>query len=165
MCGSRWAGLALALSVIRASRKIDYSQGSDVLPSPTHTSNLMAPEFSRVYNHGRDSGVERVATQARAVLTLQQLEGLTLALHDRGYQVVGPAVRDGAIVYDNRRAHRRCGAASGSVRAPVHPSSLLEDQKAFPECMWSVRRAGRNIYTRPRFDYSLRSAAAKPFVS
>jgi len=41
-----------------------------------------------------------VATQARAVLTLQQLERLIPALHDRGYQVVGPAVRDGAIVYD-----------------------------------------------------------------
>lgn len=41
-----------------------------------------------------------MATQALAVLTLQQLERLIPALHDRGYQVVGPAVRDGAIVYD-----------------------------------------------------------------
>jgi sulfhydrogenase subunit beta (sulfur reductase) len=41
-----------------------------------------------------------VANQALAVLTLQQLERLIPALHDRGYQVVGPTVRDGAIVYD-----------------------------------------------------------------
>ncbi len=33
-------------------------------------------------------------------MTLQQLERLVPALHSRGYQVVGPVVRDGAIVYD-----------------------------------------------------------------
>ncbi len=41
-----------------------------------------------------------MATQAPALLTLDQLETLVPALHSRGYQVVGPAVRDGAIVYD-----------------------------------------------------------------
>ena len=41
-----------------------------------------------------------MATQAQAVLTLQQLEGLIPALHHHGYQVIGPAVRDCAIVYD-----------------------------------------------------------------
>jgi ferredoxin len=39
-------------------------------------------------------------TSAPAVLTLPQLEKLFPALHGRGYQVVGPVVRDGAIVYD-----------------------------------------------------------------
>lgn len=41
-----------------------------------------------------------MATQAPAVLTLEQLEGLIALLHGRGYEVVGPAVRDQAIVYD-----------------------------------------------------------------
>jgi sulfhydrogenase subunit beta (sulfur reductase) len=41
-----------------------------------------------------------VAAQAQAVLALQQLERLIPALQHRGYQVIGPAVRDGAIVYD-----------------------------------------------------------------
>ena len=41
-----------------------------------------------------------MATQAPALLTLEQLERLVPALHSRGYQVVGPTVRDGAIVYD-----------------------------------------------------------------
>ena len=33
-------------------------------------------------------------------MTLQQLERLVPALHSRGYQVIGPVVRDGVIVYD-----------------------------------------------------------------
>ena len=41
-----------------------------------------------------------MATQAPALLTLQQFEKLIPALHSRGYQVIGPAARDGAIVYD-----------------------------------------------------------------
>ena len=41
-----------------------------------------------------------MATPAQSVLTIQQLEKLIPALHGRGYQVVGPTVRDGAIVYD-----------------------------------------------------------------
>ena len=41
-----------------------------------------------------------MAWHAQAVMTLQQLERLVPALHSRGYQVIGPAVRDGAIVYD-----------------------------------------------------------------
>ena len=58
------------------------------------------PASPQVYNQVSGVGVERVATQAPALLTLQQLEKLIPALHNRGYQVVGPAVRDGAIVYD-----------------------------------------------------------------
>ena len=41
-----------------------------------------------------------MARHAQAVITLQQLEKLIPALHSRGYQVIGPVVRDGAIVYD-----------------------------------------------------------------
>ena len=41
-----------------------------------------------------------MVTPARSVLTLQQLDKLIPALQGRGYQVIGPAVRDGAIVYD-----------------------------------------------------------------
>jgi sulfhydrogenase subunit beta (sulfur reductase) len=41
-----------------------------------------------------------MAWHAQAVITLQQLERLFPALHSRGYQVIGPIVRDGAIVYD-----------------------------------------------------------------
>ncbi|MGA9897929.1 MAG: 4Fe-4S dicluster domain-containing protein [Terriglobales bacterium] len=36
----------------------------------------------------------------KKTLTVQQLEGLIPALQRRGYQVVGPVVREGAIVYD-----------------------------------------------------------------
>ncbi len=36
----------------------------------------------------------------RSLLTLQQLEHLIPALHRRGYEVIGPLVHDGAIVYD-----------------------------------------------------------------
>ncbi len=41
-----------------------------------------------------------MAGHAQTVMTLQQLERLVPALHSHGYQVIGPAVRDGAIVYD-----------------------------------------------------------------
>ena len=35
-----------------------------------------------------------------AVIAVPHLQALLAALHRRGYQVVGPTVRDGAIVYD-----------------------------------------------------------------
>ncbi len=38
--------------------------------------------------------------QVPSVLTLQQLERLVPVLQNRGYQVIGPVVRDGAIIYD-----------------------------------------------------------------
>ncbi len=41
-----------------------------------------------------------MTTEARSVASLQHLERLIPALHARGFQVVGPTVRDGAIVYD-----------------------------------------------------------------
>ena len=41
-----------------------------------------------------------MATHAASILTLPQLDQLIASLHSRGYQVVGPAVRDGAIIYD-----------------------------------------------------------------
>jgi sulfhydrogenase subunit beta (sulfur reductase) len=41
-----------------------------------------------------------VATHAASMLTLPQLDQLIAALQSRGYQVIGPAVRDGAIIYD-----------------------------------------------------------------
>ncbi|MGC2462161.1 MAG: 4Fe-4S dicluster domain-containing protein [Steroidobacteraceae bacterium] len=39
--------------------------------------------------------------QARMLIDREGLQALIDALADRGYQVLGPAVRDGAIVYDN----------------------------------------------------------------
>ncbi len=44
--------------------------------------------------------IQELATHAPALLTLQQLEKLIPILRRRGYQVIGPVVRDGAIVYD-----------------------------------------------------------------
>jgi sulfhydrogenase subunit beta (sulfur reductase) len=41
-----------------------------------------------------------LATEKPALVTLQQFERLIPALYGRGYQVVGPTVRDGAIIYD-----------------------------------------------------------------
>ena len=41
-----------------------------------------------------------MATHAASMLTPPQLEQLIAALQSRGYQVIGPAVRDGAIIYD-----------------------------------------------------------------
>ena len=41
-----------------------------------------------------------MATHAASILTLPQLEQLIAALQSRGYEVIGPAVRDGAIIYD-----------------------------------------------------------------
>lgn len=38
--------------------------------------------------------------QERALITCEGLQALIDALADRGYQVLGPTVRDGAIVYD-----------------------------------------------------------------
>ncbi|MFZ0801173.1 MAG: 4Fe-4S dicluster domain-containing protein [Terriglobales bacterium] len=46
-----------------------------------------------------DPGGKPVAS-GKKTLTVQQLEGLIPALQRRGYQVVGPVVREGAIVYD-----------------------------------------------------------------
>ncbi len=39
-------------------------------------------------------------TRTRQVVGVEALDGLVAALHERGYAVVGPTVRDGAIVYD-----------------------------------------------------------------
>jgi hypothetical protein len=44
--------------------------------------------------------VHRVAERTRAVLEAAQLSKLIETLAHRGYEVVGPTVRDGAIVYD-----------------------------------------------------------------
>ena len=41
-----------------------------------------------------------MATHAASMLTVPQLEQLFAVLQRRGYQVIGPAVRDGAIIYD-----------------------------------------------------------------
>ena len=41
--------------------------------------------------------------ETRAVVDLEALRGLIPSLERRGYQVVGPTVRDGAIVYDTLR--------------------------------------------------------------
>ena len=44
------------------------------------------------------------AERIRAVVVSDDLQVLIDALADRGYQVLGPTVRDGAIVYDDDRA-------------------------------------------------------------
>ena len=41
-----------------------------------------------------------MATHAASMLTLPQLDQIIALLQSRGYQVIGPAVRDGAIIYD-----------------------------------------------------------------
>ena len=43
------------------------------------------------------------AENSRTVVDLEALNQLIPALIRRGYQVIGPTLRDGAIVYDNLR--------------------------------------------------------------
>jgi len=40
------------------------------------------------------------AQETKALITCEGLQGLIRALDGAGYQVLGPTVRDGAIVYD-----------------------------------------------------------------
>jgi formate hydrogenlyase subunit 6/NADH:ubiquinone oxidoreductase subunit I len=47
-----------------------------------------------------EPAVEQTAVGEDAVVTRQELENLIPALQRRGYQVIGPVLRDGAIVYD-----------------------------------------------------------------
>ncbi|HZR27267.1 MAG TPA: 4Fe-4S dicluster domain-containing protein [Terriglobales bacterium] len=44
--------------------------------------------------------IERTGIGAQAVLTVQQFENLIPALHHRSYEVIGPVLREGAIIYD-----------------------------------------------------------------
>jgi len=55
-------------------------------------------------NHGAGtddqiSGIDETASHPPVVITPDQLQGLIAALERRGYQVIGPTLRNGAIVY------------------------------------------------------------------
>ena len=49
----------------------------------------------------RESVEDRVAHRSEHVLGADQLGKLIEALARKGYEVIGPTVRDGAIVYDH----------------------------------------------------------------
>ena len=74
----------------------------------------------------RESAEDRVAQRSEHVLGADQLGKLIEALVRKGYEVIGPTVRDGAIVYDKlesvegsaRGLDRRAGAGALSTEAP-----------------------------------------------
>ena len=82
----------------------------------------------------------------RSRFIVQDAKGLAATLRGQqtdfgGMEIFLPALRTDHIA--EQRLHR-CGAASGSVRLPVHPSSLPEDQRGSPQRhRRSLRRALR----------------------
>ena len=52
-------------------------------------------------------------TGATAIIERRDLDGLLAAICDQGYQLVGPTVHDGAIVY-----RQACALGSKPARAP-----------------------------------------------
>ena len=74
----------------------------------------------------RENAEDRVAQRSEHILGADQLGKLIEALVRRGYEVIGPTLRDGAIVYDQvesarrsaRWMDRRTGAGALSSEAP-----------------------------------------------
>jgi sulfhydrogenase subunit beta (sulfur reductase) len=73
-----------------------------------------------------------VSHGSRAVLEVAGLDVLVAALHERGYRVVGPSVRDGAIVYDDLAAADELPAGWTEVQeAATYRLERREDEARF----------------------------------
>jgi sulfhydrogenase subunit beta (sulfur reductase) len=70
----------------------------------------------------------RIVTDA--VITLQGLDELVSALRARGYEVVGPTVRDGAIVYDELESADDLPAGWTDVQEPGRYRLVRRDDEA-----------------------------------
>jgi ferredoxin len=102
---------------------------------------------------------ETVSQEVHAILAVSELEKLIEAFVGRGYAVVGPTVRDGAIVYDQvesvkdlpagwtdeqmpghyRLKRREDGALFGYVVGPQSWKKYLHPAEV---CLWSAERQG-----------------------
>jgi hypothetical protein len=85
------------------------------------------------------------SAESRAVVDLAALDQLIPSLVRRGFQVIGPTMRDGAIVYGNLRTLQDLPASRNAMMGLY-------------SAMSSDRRAGRSFFTRRKRDYSKRSA-------
>src|SRR3954471_11145342 len=118
---------------------------------------------------GKQGGpMERDTPQvgAKALLTLDGLQGLVTALTARGYQVLGPTLRDGAIIYDTvaavadlpagwtdrqdagryRVEHRADRALFGYAVGPHSWKRFLHPPM---QRMWQARREGAEFSISP----------------
>src|SRR5512132_47003 len=71
-----------------------------------------------------------VKTRTDLLITLDGLRGLVEALRARGYQVVGPKLRDGAILYDELSSADELPAGWTEVHDPGHYRVERRDDEA-----------------------------------
>jgi sulfhydrogenase subunit beta (sulfur reductase) len=74
--------------------------------------------------------VQEVTVVRSGVMTTTALEHLVAVLRDRGYRVVGPQVRDGAIVYDELAATTVLPRGWRDVQAPGRAELQRRDDEA-----------------------------------
>jgi sulfhydrogenase subunit beta (sulfur reductase) len=72
----------------------------------------------------------RLDVGARRLIGLDGLAGLVQTLRDRGYRVVGPTVRDGAVVYDDLESADELPAGWTDVQAGGHYRLERRDDQA-----------------------------------
>jgi len=73
---------------------------------------------------------EAVPQQVQAILAASELAKLIDALVRKGYEVVGPTVRDGAIVYDQIESVQDLPAGWTDEQAPGHYRLKRRDDAA-----------------------------------
>src|SRR3954451_14219861 len=76
----------------------DTMHSSSIVFSPTTIEGGSMPVAD---NPGGSMDHSATSVGTKAVLGLDGLQALIAALATRGYEVFGPTVRDGAIIYDN----------------------------------------------------------------
>jgi sulfhydrogenase subunit beta (sulfur reductase) len=77
-----------------------------------------------------EKGLDRLAASTQAVLAANQIETLIEALRRRGFDVIGPTVRDGAIIYDHIDSASDLPAGVSDEQAPGHYRLKKRDDPA-----------------------------------
>lgn len=110
------------------------------------------------------------AANAHAVMQLADLPRLFAALHRRGYQIVGPTVREGAIIYDEVRSVQDLPIGytddqeAGTYRLRRRTDSALFGYNVGPHSwkkllfvprlrLWQARREGQHVSIEPEQEH------------
>jgi sulfhydrogenase subunit beta (sulfur reductase) len=99
---------------------------SDYLPSDVE----VFVAVGRVLETGKER-CDDLSQREHVVLEASQLGKLIAALLRRGYEVVGPTVRDGAIVYDRIRSPDELPAGWTDEQQPGHYHLIPREDRAF----------------------------------
>jgi len=89
----------------------------------------------------------RPVQNSRVALDLDAIEQLIPLLEGRGYQVVGPTVRDGAIIYDTVRKLEDLPVGWTDEQEAGRYRLKKRDDGALLATSWG-RRVGRSSFTR-----------------